>query len=173
MASHKPAGATLNLRQQRFVAEYVIDLNGTAAAIRAGYSPRTANEQAARLLAHASVSSAVQEAQRARLAARGLTAERVLEEYRRVALLDHRSFFDAEGNLKPVSAWTDEQGSAVSSSEVIIKNAAAGDGKTDRIHKLKTWDKVRALEGLAKHFGLLIEKQQVTGTLRVVWDDGD
>lgn len=49
----------LNPRQQRFVDQYIIDLNGTQAAIRAGYSPRTANEQASRLLAHASVRAAV------------------------------------------------------------------------------------------------------------------
>ena len=49
----------LNPRQQRFVDQYIIDLNGTQAAIRAGYSPRTANEQASRLLAHANVRAAV------------------------------------------------------------------------------------------------------------------
>lgn len=39
-------------KQARFCEEYMIDLNATQAAIRAGYSPKTANEQAARLLAN-------------------------------------------------------------------------------------------------------------------------
>lgn len=46
----------LNAKQQRFVDEYLVDLNATQAAMRAGYSERTANEQGARLLAHVSVS---------------------------------------------------------------------------------------------------------------------
>ena len=58
--------ASLTPKQQRFVEEYCLDTNGTQAAIRAGYSPRTANEQAARLLAKASVKEAVRAAQQAR-----------------------------------------------------------------------------------------------------------
>jgi hypothetical protein len=42
----------------------------------------------------------------------------------------------------------------------MVKNAAAGDGKTDVIHKVKLWDKVRALELLAKHFALLVERTE-------------
>jgi hypothetical protein len=53
-------------RQRRFVDEYLVDLNATQAAIRAGYSARTANEQGARLLTNASVASAIQAAQQAR-----------------------------------------------------------------------------------------------------------
>ena len=53
-------------RQQRFVDEYIVDLNATQAAIRTGYSARTANEQGARLLANGSVASAIQAAQQAR-----------------------------------------------------------------------------------------------------------
>lgn len=46
-------------KQQRFVDEYLIDLNATQAAIRAGYSEKTANEQAARLLANVSIKEAI------------------------------------------------------------------------------------------------------------------
>jgi phage terminase small subunit len=52
----------MNPKRQRFVLEYLKDLNATQAAIRAGYSPRTANEQGARLLANASIRTAVQDA---------------------------------------------------------------------------------------------------------------
>jgi hypothetical protein len=48
---------------------------------------------------------------------------------------------------------------------VIIKNAKAGDGQIDEIHKIKLWDKTRALELLAKHFGLVNERLEVSG-----WD---
>lgn len=58
--------SVLTPKQQAFVNEYLIDLNGTQAAIRAGYSPKTANEQAARLLAKANVKAAVEEAKKER-----------------------------------------------------------------------------------------------------------
>ena len=51
----------LSHKQQRFVQEYMLDCNGTQAAIRAGYSPKTANPQAARMLAKVSVQSAIAE----------------------------------------------------------------------------------------------------------------
>ena len=59
-AGARAESAALAPRQQRFVEEYLLDLNGTQAAIRAGYSARTANEQAARLLANVSVRSAIE-----------------------------------------------------------------------------------------------------------------
>jgi len=68
----------LTPKQATFVQEYLKDLNGTQAAIRAGYSKKTANEQAARLLANASVQAAVTKG-REKLAAKAeVTAERVL-----------------------------------------------------------------------------------------------
>ena len=76
---------TLTPKQQRFVEEYLVDFNATRAAARAGYSPRTANEQGARLLAKASVCEAV-EAGKAELAERTLvTAEEVIEGLKREA----------------------------------------------------------------------------------------
>jgi phage terminase small subunit len=68
----------LTPKQAAFVREYLVDLNGTQAATRAGYSPKTANEQAARLLANASVQAAVTKG-REKLAAKvEVTTERVL-----------------------------------------------------------------------------------------------
>ena len=68
----------LTPKQAAFVREYLVDLNGTQAAIRAGYSPATANEQAARLLTYASVREAVEAGKAARAAAVEITAETVL-----------------------------------------------------------------------------------------------
>lgn len=59
----------LTPKQERFVEEYLVDLNGTQAAIRAGYSPKTANEQASAMLAKPSIQEAVQE-QRAKVSER-------------------------------------------------------------------------------------------------------
>jgi phage terminase small subunit len=163
----------LTAKQTRFVSEYLIDLNGKQAAIRAGYKPSNAESQASTLLADPKVSQAVAAGKAKQLDSAELTAARVLEEYRRLALIDLRSFFDEQGNLKPIPQLTPEQGSALASFEVIKKNAAAGDGVVDTIHKFKVWDKTRALEGLAKHFGLLTENVNIGGDITYRWQAPD
>lgn len=158
-------------KQERFVAEYLKDFNATQAAIRCGYSAKTAASQASRLLTNVNVQEAVAAAQARHRASDDLSAARVLEEYRRLAFVDLRSFFDEAGNLKPVHELTPEQGAALAGLEVIKKNAAAGDGVVDIIHKFKVWDKTRALESLAKHFGLLTEQVEHHGELRIRWQE--
>jgi phage terminase small subunit len=76
----------LNPKQAAFVREYLVDLNGTQAAIRAGYSPKTANEQAAQLLAKLSVQAAVQAGMDKRAAKLDLQAEDVLRELQSIAM---------------------------------------------------------------------------------------
>lgn len=163
----------LTRKQERFVAEYLKDLNATQAAIRCGYSPKTAKQQGSRLLTNADIAHAVETGKAKQLDVAGLTAARVLEELRRLAMVDARSFWDEQGNLKPFSQLTAEQGSALAGFEAIIKNAKAGDGQTDMIHKIKLWDKPRALEMLAKHFGLLIDKVEHSGGLEITWKDAE
>jgi len=155
-AGRQPRTA-LTSKQTRFVAEYLIDLNATQAAIRAGYSRKTAEQQAYQLLQKTSVATAITAGKARQLDTAELSAARVLEELRRLALVDARSFWDEQGRLEPLSELTAEQAAALAGFEVIIKNAKAGDGQTDEIHKIKLWDKTRALELLAKHFKLLTE----------------
>jgi phage terminase small subunit len=167
--SKRPAGASpLTDKQARFVSEYLVDLNATQAAIRAGYSEKTATAIGCENLRKPDIAAAIAEQKAQQLGTAGLSAVRILEELRRLATVDVRSFFQPDGSLKPMNEWTPEQGAAVSSMEVIIKNAEAGDGITDRIHKFKLWDKPRSLEMLAKHFALLTEQMQVKGALRII-----
>lgn len=88
-------------RQQRFVDEYLVDLNATQAAIRAGYSPHTANEQGARLLANANVGQALQAAQTARSERVQLTQDDVLRGLHREATLTG----SGSSHGARVSAW--------------------------------------------------------------------
>jgi len=93
-----------------------------------------------------------------------LSAARVLEEMRRVSFANMKDYWTGKGarrRLKHIEELTDEQGACLAGHEVIIKNAEAGDGKTDKIHKLKLWDKLRSLEMLGKHFKLLTDVVQV------------
>lgn len=161
----------LTPKQQRFVAEYLIDLNATQAAIRCGYSAKTAKSIGSENLTKPDVAAAIAEGQAKRLTSADLSATRVLEEYRRLAFMDTRGFFDAGGNLKPIKDLSDEQGAALASFEVIIKNAKAGDGETDTVHKIRLWDKTKALDSLAKHFGLLKDGIDVSGSITLAWQD--
>ena len=92
------------------------------------------------------------------LADAGLSAARVLEELRRVALCDAGAFWTARGTLTPIVQLAPEARSCLAGFEAVIKNVEAGDDKVDVVHKIKLWDKVKALELLGKHFGLFVEK---------------
>lgn len=93
-----------------------------------------------------------------------LADERWAEEVLRLATQDARIFYDAKGNLIPPQHWTAEHGALIAASETVIKNAEAGDGHTDRILKLRHWDKLRALELWGKYRSLLIERQELRHT---------
>lgn len=84
-------------KQERFVQEYLIDLNATQAATRAGYSRKTANEQGARLLANVSVRSAIEKAQAERGERTKATADDVLREIQRMAMFDPAQLTDVKG----------------------------------------------------------------------------
>jgi phage terminase small subunit len=149
-------------KQQKFITEYVVDLNATQAAIRAGYAKRSANREGTRLLSNAVIAREIAARKQAQLDAAELSAARVLEELRRVAFADIRQFFNARGDLKPISQLSPAERASIATIEVVMKNATAGDGKIDRVLKIKLWDKVRALEMAMKHFALLVEKLDVT-----------
>lgn len=152
-----------------FVAEYLKDLNATQAAIRSGYSKKTARQQASDLLTNPAIETAIQAGLAKRLQKAELTADRVLEEMRRLAFADIRRLFDEHGDLKPLHTLSAEDAAAIASIEVVKKNLAAGDNHVDIIHKVKAWDKTKALDMLGKHFNLLTEQVRHTGDLTISW----
>lgn len=163
----------LNPKQQRFVAEYLVNLNATQAAIKAGYSAKTAESQGSRLLSNAKVAALVAEGQAKRLDKAELTAVRVLEELRRLAFSDLRRLFDEQGNLRQIHELSAEDAACLASIEVVRENAQPGDGHMDNIHKIKVYDKTKALDMLAKHFGLLVERVEHSGGLEISWKDSE
>ena len=155
--------------KRRFVAEYLKDLNATYAYCRAsGKKARRANACGYEILQNPAVQAAIKAGEEAQLRAAGYSAARTLRELCQIAFLDHREFFDENGNLKPPMAWSQAQGAAVVGSETVIKNAQAGDGHTDTVLKIRQADKVKANEILAKHFGLLVERVEVSGAEALV-----
>ena len=127
MATH--AQRPLSAREAQFVREYATDRNATAAAKRAGYHRKSG----AALIARPSILAQIRAGQAKMLDKAELSAVRVLEEMRRLAFASVLDLFDAQGDMRPLHTLTREQAACISSIEVVMKNAAAGDGKVDRV----------------------------------------
>ena len=94
VAATVSTASTLNDLQSRFVDEYLIDLNATQAAIRAGYSPKTAQEQASRLLSNVMVAEAIQLRKQERQDRTEITADVVLQDIWRMFRADPRELVE-------------------------------------------------------------------------------
>lgn len=143
-------------RQQRFVEEYLLDLNATRAAIRAGYSAHTAQEQGSRLLSKAMVSEAVARAQAERSARVGLTADRVIEE---LAALGFAKMGD-------YAEWVGDHVSLVDSEDVDTRAVAEVKQTSNQFGNnvaIKLHDKVATLKLLGQHVGLFPERHEISG----------
>ena len=92
----------LTPKQARFVEEYLVDLNATQAAIRAGYSEQTARSIGYENLTKPDIQQAIDEARGKQQQRTEITADRVLEEYAKIAFFDPRKLFTADGAIKPV-----------------------------------------------------------------------
>ena len=155
----------LDEREERFCHEFVRTLNAAKATILAGYSATGASAQGAELRGDPRIRHRIDELEAPRLTAADVTAENVLKELASIGKVDVRQFFDDHGNLRPVREWTPEMGAALASFEVVQRNLTAGDDSVDTVLKVKLWDKPKALDTLAKHLGLLIEKMQHSGEI--------
>lgn len=150
----------LNERQKRFVEEYLLDLNATQAATRAGYSAKTANEQGARLLANVSVSEAIKTALAARSERVQVNADWVLRRLAEEAEADMADLYDENGNLKPVKDWPlIWRKGLVSGVETVREKTQDGEGSM--IDKIKISDRIRRLELIGKHIGVQAFKDRV------------
>lgn len=145
----------LTPKQQRFVSEYLIDLNATQAAIRAGYSQKTAGAIGSENLQKPEIAAAVADKAGQALNAVGYGAERVLQEYGKIAFSDVRALFDEHGNMLPIRELPDDVAASIAGVEVNKRNLTAGDGQVDLVLKVRRWDKVKALDSLANYHGLL------------------
>ena len=104
----------------------------------------------------------------ARLLEVGVKAQDVMDELARVGFSNVAQFFDEHGNLKSITQLEHDHSAAIASFEVLKKNAEAGDGKIDVIHKARLWDKIKALELIGKHLRLFDDHVQVSGSVDLV-----
>ena len=134
-------------RQRRFVSEYLIDLNATQAAIRAGYSQRNADKIGPGLLGKTRVSDAIREAIALRERRTAITQDRVLAELAAVAFASGTDFAQIQQDGHVVFTPTDHLDENKKKAVASIKEGQSGT-------EVKTYDKIRALELLGKHLGM-------------------
>lgn len=157
--------AKLNAKQAMFVKEYLVDLNATQAAIRAGYSPKTAASQASDLLRNPKVSAAVQQGVAERQQRVEVKADTVLRELLRIATVDLGAAYDDQGNLLPVKEMPEDVRRAISGIKVFEEFDGFGQDrvKVGEVREVKFWDKPRSLELLGKHLRLFVEQVEHAG----------
>lgn len=154
--------AKLTAKQKKFVEEYLIDLNATQAAIRAGYSPNTAQEQSSRLLSNVMVKNEIDKAMAERVRRTGINQDRVLRELAKIAFVnpnDVINFRDAT-----VKMTSEENLAAIASIKVKKIPGEYGDA-TER--EVKLYDKLRALDLLGRHLGMFKDKIEINGDMGV------
>ena len=157
----------LTAKQQVFVAEYLIDLNATQAAIRAGYSKNRADAMGHENLRKPEIAEAVQAAMKAREARTEVTQDRVLREYAKLGFLDPRRFYDESGNLIPVNKLDAEVAAALMGVEVIESRDPDG-GPLNFTKKVKFADKKGALDSMARHLGMFVDRSETHATVHNV-----
>lgn len=159
----------LTAKQAQFVKEYLIDLNATQAAIRAGYSKKTARQIGEENLTKPDIAAAVKKAVESRANRTEITADRVLKELGRLAFFDMRKLYADDGTLKPPREWDDDTAAALAGLDVVETQNAEVDGEGNItytpqfVKKAKVWDKGGALTLAMKHLGMLTEKVELSG----------
>ena len=138
-------------RMWLFAQEYIVDLNATRAAVRAGYAERHAAAIASKLLRKVNVEYWIDEAQELKARSRNITVDRVLEEYRRIAFAQTTDMVTLKGGYVQIAdtdSLTTEQKSAISQ----IRQ------KKDGELEVKFYDKLKALDALAKYLGVFSDE---------------
>ena len=156
-----------NSRHDRFAREYIKDLNGTRAAIAAGYSKKGARVTGSKLLSNPNVQSLLRELTEKQAIKLDLSAEVVLDELKKMGLSNMMDYIETTadgGAVVDLSALTRDHAAAVQ--EVTVDTYMDGKGEDAREVKrikFKLADKNRSLELLGKHLKLFTEKIEITG----------
>ena len=148
--------ANLTPKQQRFVEEYLIDLNATQAYIRAGFSAKLANTNAVKLLQNTTIAKAIAEAQAKREERTQIDADYVLKRLVEIDQMDVLDIIDNNGNVKPIKDWPKTWRQYISNIETISLEDEAG-----WLKKIKWPDKVKNLELLGKHVSVGAFKDRI------------
>lgn len=151
-------------RQARFVQEYLLDVNGTQAAIRAGYSAKSADRIAIELLRNPEVAREISERQARREQRTEIKADTVLAELLRLARVDLAQAFNENGDLKPIHEIPEDVRRAIAGVEIeaLFEGRGRDREQVGFVKKVRFWDKNRSLELLGKHLALFIDRSEMT-----------
>jgi phage terminase small subunit len=130
----------------------------------AGYKP--SRSAASRLSTNVNVQARIKEIAERSADLAEIDIARTLRELVRLGTSDVRKLFSENGSLIPISDLDDDTAAAVASVEVITKTLAPdadGNREVEYVHKLKLWDKNSALDKIAKHLGMFVERIEHTG----------
>ncbi|MEG2420845.1 MAG: terminase small subunit [Oscillospiraceae bacterium] len=155
--------AKLTAKQERFVEEYLIDLNATQAAIRAKYSPETAGAIGAENLRKPQIRARIDIAMAELSKRTGVNQERVVRELAKVAFVNAADVINFE-KATILSGASRADTAAIASVKVKVIPTEAGDGVE---REIKIADKLKALELLGKHFGMFTDNVNLTGDVGV------
>lgn len=159
----------LNEKQQKFCEEYLIDLNATQAAIRAGYSIKTATEQSSRLLRNVKVKSEIDKLIAERSKRTGINQDRVIRELARIAFVNPNNVIDVKDGTVKQNASEDDMACIQS---IKIKKSDSEKGWSEE-REVRLNDKMKALELLGKHLGIFKENINEDLNISVTIDYGD
>jgi len=158
--------AHLGEKQIRFIDEYMIDRDGAAAAIRAGYTKNSAKRSAYRLRSHPAIAAEIERRTHERARRCDVQTDDVLRELKRIAFFDVRKLFDpATGKFytNPYEMDEEEARGLVNYDVVVL------DKEGDFITKLNPGNKLKALELLMRHAGMLTDKREVDAKHTVIF----
>lgn len=142
-------------KQKRFCEEYVIDLNATQAAIRAGYSPRTARSQGQRLLTNVDIQNYISKLQKDIQERNKITVDECVSILAKIARHDIADFYEEDGSLKSIHNISPHARLAISELSVFEEFQGKGDDKEliGFTKKIKTLDRKGVIVELMKHLG--------------------
>lgn len=153
----------LNEKQERFCQEYLVDLNQRQAYIRAGYSAKTADVNASRLMANAKVRARVDELMAERSKRTGVSQDRIVRELARIAFVDPTKVLNFKsGEL--LNGLTEDD-------RAVLAGIKYKDGEDFSEREIRLCDKVKALELLGKHLGMFTDKLDVSGGQPIIIDN--
>jgi phage terminase small subunit len=151
----------LTQKQRLFVDEYLIDLNATQAAIRAGYSPNNADKIGSELLGKTRVSDAIKTAMAERSKRTGINQDRILMELAKIALVNPENVVNFDEATIREDALPEDLAAVAS---VKVKRFPTKDGEGIE-REIKFYDKTKALDLAGRHLGMFKDKLELSGGL--------
>ena len=146
-------------KQEMFCREFLIDLNGTQAAIRAGYSAKTANRIATENLSKPDIKRRIEELKQQRQEAIGVDASYVLQRLIDIDQMDARDILNDDGSVKPIYDWPDVWRQSISG--VDLMEISNSENVAATLKKIKWPDKIKNLELLGRHVSVAAFKDRL------------